>query len=55
MSRLYVAAGSMAMRTGNPANSRLRDALDVGKGEVLRDDRAPAVGAECDLPHFASE
>ena len=30
---------------------RLRDARDVGKREIFRDDRAPAVRAEFDLCH----
>ena len=30
---------------------RLRDARDIGKGKILRDDRAPAVRAEFDLRH----
>ena len=32
----------------------LRDARDVGKGEIFRDDRAPAVRAEFDLCHAQS-
>ena len=39
-------------RVGLPViRGGLGDAFQVGEGEILRDDRAPAVGAELDLTH----